>query len=558
MTASWAEDVTITTYYPAPGGSFNTLRVNQLSVGVDYRDDTIPTNGAIIQGNVGIGITSPASAMQVEKNINATSWANMFTQGPFASQVILSDQGAGRFYIGNYYLPGVNTAAVLQASDYWSNTDHWRLILLNPNGGDVGINSTNPQTKLEVVETTVGVPRGISSVQLSDNIQGGILSLIKKRTSGGALAGDYAGGLDFVYYNAADQYRNNAYIWSRILDPTPGSEDGSLQFATVNNGIMNVNMYIRNDGCVGIGTTTPGAGLHIRGLSGTGHFESGIFFEDTGNPLRRYSMYVNPDRHLVIADEANISGRLFIKPGSATNSFVMIDGSNGCVGLNMLNPPHALSIHQPNSSGISLSSDSEAYQQYIDLMTRDLNHDGIFQNGDMGWHFACRSESWTNAAQAGDLMISRFDQAGWINVMTFDRAVYNVGGTNYHFVGIYNHEPQYMFQVKDAYCDGTVWKDVSTVRLKEEIQSLSHALDKIMSLQGVSFRWKESQKKDIGFIGEEVAKVIPEVVDLEKDGKFATGLSYGHLTALLTEAIKEQQKEIEALKTRIANLEKHR
>jgi hypothetical protein len=48
--------------------------------------------------------------------------------------------------------------------------------------------------------------------------------------------------------------------------------------------------------------------------------------------------------------------------------------------------------------------------------------------------------------------------------------------------------------------------------------------------------------------------VLPEVVTEEDDGDHARGLDHGRLTRLLIEAIKEQQREIEALRTAIADL----
>jgi len=46
-------------------------------------------------------------------------------------------------------------------------------------------------------------------------------------------------------------------------------------------------------------------------------------------------------------------------------------------------------------------------------------------------------------------------------------------------------------------------------------------------------------------IAEEVGKVVPEVVSYEENGKDARGIDYARLTALLVEAVKEQQREIQ-------------
>ena len=97
----------------------------------------------------------------------------------------------------------------------------------------------------------------------------------------------------------------------------------------------------------------------------------------------------------------------------------------------------------------------------------------------------------------------------------------------------------------------------SSVRWKENIKLIDNALDKVLSLRGVSFDWKKEQggKHDMGMIAEEVGKVIPEIVVWEKDGSgYASGMDYGKLTPILVEAIKEQQKEINSLKEEVAKL----
>lgn len=53
-------------------------------------------------------------------------------------------------------------------------------------------------------------------------------------------------------------------------------------------------------------------------------------------------------------------------------------------------------------------------------------------------------------------------------------------------------------------------------------------------------------------IAQEVDKVIPEVVSQQENGNL--GVSYQHLTAVLVEAIKEQQTQIDSLRKEIENL----
>ncbi len=100
------------------------------------------------------------------------------------------------------------------------------------------------------------------------------------------------------------------------------------------------------------------------------------------------------------------------------------------------------------------------------------------------------------------------------------------------------------------------WTTYSSARWKENVKPIENPLDKVLALRGVSFDWKESKKHDIGMIAEEVGEVVPEVVSYEEDGINAQALDYAKLTALLVEAIKEQQKKISALEQQIAELKR--
>ena len=84
----------------------------------------------------------------------------------------------------------------------------------------------------------------------------------------------------------------------------------------------------------------------------------------------------------------------------------------------------------------------------------------------------------------------------------------------------------------------------SDAALKEDIQTIEKPLEKVQALRGVSYKWKDTGKKDIGLVADEVEKVLPELVVEDKHKT----MDYGHMIGLLVEAIKEQQKEIEELK----------
>ena len=102
------------------------------------------------------------------------------------------------------------------------------------------------------------------------------------------------------------------------------------------------------------------------------------------------------------------------------------------------------------------------------------------------------------------------------------------------------------------------WATFSSARWKENVQTLDGALDKVMRLRGVSYDWKPEHggAHDIGFVAEEVGKVVPEIVAWEANGVDASGLAYDRVAALGVEAIKEQQAKIQNLRQANAQLQR--
>jgi len=94
----------------------------------------------------------------------------------------------------------------------------------------------------------------------------------------------------------------------------------------------------------------------------------------------------------------------------------------------------------------------------------------------------------------------------------------------------------------------------SDVRVKENIQDLEGSLDKVTQLRGVSYNKIGSEEKSIGVIAQEIKEVLPEVVKEGEDGMLS--VAYGNITAVLIEAIKEQQKQIDELKAKLDGLTK--
>ena len=101
----------------------------------------------------------------------------------------------------------------------------------------------------------------------------------------------------------------------------------------------------------------------------------------------------------------------------------------------------------------------------------------------------------------------------------------------------------------NAYITSPFFYSESDISLKENIQPIDSALEKVLSLFGVSFDWKANKSKSIGLIAQQVEKVVPEIVSTTNRG-FKT-VSYDSVIPLLIEAIKEQQEQINDLKSKL-------
>lgn len=97
--------------------------------------------------------------------------------------------------------------------------------------------------------------------------------------------------------------------------------------------------------------------------------------------------------------------------------------------------------------------------------------------------------------------------------------------------------------------NGFIIRTPSDARLKNNVATIESPLEKIKKMRGVTYTWIDTVRfgtqKEMGFLAQELEKVVPEVVN---GGGEYKSVNYQVLNALLTEAVKEQQKEIEGLK----------
>jgi len=87
----------------------------------------------------------------------------------------------------------------------------------------------------------------------------------------------------------------------------------------------------------------------------------------------------------------------------------------------------------------------------------------------------------------------------------------------------------------------------SDLTLKKNLLRIENALEKVEQINGYTYEFKEDDsKRHAGVIAQEIQTVLPEIVNKGNDG--ILGVEYGNISALLIEAIKEQQTQINELK----------
>ncbi|NOZ63174.1 MAG: tail fiber domain-containing protein [Calditrichaeota bacterium] len=127
-----------------------------------------------------------------------------------------------------------------------------------------------------------------------------------------------------------------------------------------------------------------------------------------------------------------------------------------------------------------------------------------------------------------------------------DHAVINGTGTSATYA-LYVHG--------SVYATGGYYS--SDIKLKKNIADIKNPLKKLLNIKGVSYNWKTLEYKDrelpegkhFGVISQELEKVFPEMVKTDENGE--KGVAYNEIIPVLIEAIKQQQKMIEALQNQI-------
>jgi hypothetical protein len=319
--------------------------------------------------------------------------------------------------------------------------------------------------------------------------------------------------------------------------------DGGFQFY-VNGTSSNVGtnaLNIDSSGNVGIGTSATTAGQVT--IQGSGAPRQLVITDDGTEKLQIFQ--IGNDATIEAASGGSNSTNLIFKTASSgSESEAMRIDSSGNLLVGKTVTDGATVGSELRKSGFSVFTRDSSNPMQVRRLTNDGNliefkKDGSTV-GSIGSVLGARLRVDSNST-AGYLGIAGTDRYYWNNTefgVITDNA-YNLGSSGARFT--------------DGHFSGTVnaanFNTTSDATLKTNVETLSGSLDAVKSLRGVSFDWIENGNSDVGVIAQEVEAVLPDVVSTNDQG--IKSVKYGNMVALLIEAMKEQQAQIDELKAQL-------
>jgi hypothetical protein len=201
-----------------------------------------------------------------------------------------------------------------------------------------------------------------------------------------------------------------------------------------------------------------------------------------------------------------------------------------------------LTLGPTGNVGVGIASPEEPLHVYT--TTADDNGGTIkYENGNGG------TGGVTNAQIIGKTRYGTAQMLVWESqgIRLGMRSVTNGGSGNIYFT-TGNDSVGMQLIGNNLTVTGTITEN-SSIRYKENIEAIKYGLDKVVQLRGVTYNKKDTGVREIGLIAEEVESILPDLVLKNQEGE-PDSVSYGRITAVLIEAIKELKIEIEELKRR--------
>jgi len=226
------------------------------------------------------------------------------------------------------------------------------------------------------------------------------------------------------------------------------------------------------------------------------------------------------------AGSAVTTGTLNMFIGDSSGQAITTGGKNTIIGS-----------YQGNSGGLDIRTASN----YIVLSDGDGNPRGVFDGS---------GNLYLNTTTQNDSGKFNINFTSVSNIGIGIKQTNNSTGTLLNFI---NYLGNSMGSIS-CVVTSTAYNTSSDYRLKENIAPMSGALNKILQLKPVTYKWKINGAEGQGFIAHELQSVVPDCVTGEKDAIDAEGkpvyqgIDTSFLVATLTAAIQELKAEFDAYK----------
>ena len=342
-------------------GGFGILaKINSTSSGDYIFQARTGTNNVMTitgSGNVGIGTTSPNVKTEIAASVNG----NPATTGGTQTNGALRVRGSATNVLDIGQQSAAPYGMWMQVCEATSLGVSYPLIL-NPNGGNVGIGTASPGTFLQLGSYPV------SGTYVNIATYPDIPSEHMMHLTAPSTTGYYGGGISFG---------ENAFTAANITAIDAGGGGAlHLAFGTGSASGMTERLRITNDGNVGIGTTAPDNKLTVKAAnciidaqstadSQTIGFRAGYLNHGT---LAGFFRYTTGDAQLYIDNEfvgnnavySDINFRNKTTGGTLTTR-MKIKGSTGNVGIGTPSPNKKLTVYGGNDNGIWIDSQGGQY-----------------------------------------------------------------------------------------------------------------------------------------------------------------------------------------------------
>ena len=182
------------------------------------------------------------------------------------------------------------------------------------------------------------------------------------------------------------------------------------------------------------------------------------------------------------------------------------------------------------------------------------------------WNNEVEFSSAGNITADGNLVLGgtatfKFINSAWISSADgINRLYYTANGTSYYKTGDDHQFRNSSDSTKvtfdssgNAVFSGnvTAYGTSSDIRLKENVEVIPNALDKVKQLKGITFNYIKDGNKSTGLIAQDLEKVLPDAVyvtsDVDEGEDKHLAIRYGNTVGLLVEAIKELEARVKEL-----------